>query len=140
MLAREMRIRDIGYGAMGDGNDGGIDGDGRRRAFATGAILCHQYQRHATEVVAKVSAAGFPVSENEMQQLAANLGEKTMFNRAGGAPTFAVGMRTCSHASLRVRRRLPSGITLPSCSKRFYFNDARCRHASRTISPAELVR
>ena len=45
-----------------------------------------------TEVVAKVSAAGFPVTEKEMQKLASNLGEKTMFNRAGGAPTFAVGM------------------------------------------------
>jgi carbon starvation protein len=45
-----------------------------------------------SEVVAKVSAAGFPVSEPEMKQLAANLGESTMFGRAGGAPTFAVGM------------------------------------------------
>jgi len=43
-------------------------------------------------VVAEVSAAGFPVTEMEMQKLAANLGESTMFNRAGGAPTFAVGM------------------------------------------------
>src|SRR5205807_8438612 len=31
-------------------------------------------------------------TEMEMQKLAANLGESTMFNRAGGAPTFAVGM------------------------------------------------
>src|SRR5204863_4913557 len=45
-----------------------------------------------TEVVQKVSAAGFPVTESEMSILANNLGEKTMFNRAGGAPTFAVGM------------------------------------------------
>jgi len=45
-----------------------------------------------TEVVTKVSAAGFPVTEVEMQELATNLGESTMFNRAGGAPTFAVGM------------------------------------------------
>ena len=37
-------------------------------------------------------AAGFPVTEGEMQQLAASLGESTMFGRAGGAPTFAVGM------------------------------------------------
>jgi len=44
------------------------------------------------EVVAKVSAAGFPVTETEMQQLAHELGEDTMFGRAGGAPTFAVGM------------------------------------------------
>jgi len=44
------------------------------------------------EVVAKVSAAGFPVTETDMHTLATNLGESTMFNRAGGAPTFAVGM------------------------------------------------
>jgi carbon starvation protein len=44
------------------------------------------------EVVAKVSAAGFPVTEAEMDKLATGLGESTMFNRAGGAPTFAVGM------------------------------------------------
>jgi carbon starvation protein len=44
------------------------------------------------EVVAKITAAGFPVTEAGMQQLAANLGESTMFGRAGGAPTFAVGM------------------------------------------------
>src|SRR5207247_8381055 len=45
-----------------------------------------------TEVIAKVSANGFPVTEQEMQTLATNLGESIMFNRAGGAPTFAVGM------------------------------------------------
>src|SRR5205085_384442 len=45
-----------------------------------------------TEVVAKVTASGFPVRESEMAELAYNLGEQTMFNRAGGAPTFAVGM------------------------------------------------
>ena len=44
------------------------------------------------EVVAKVSSAGFPVTEGEMSDLAHSLGETTMFNRAGGAPTFAVGM------------------------------------------------
>ena len=45
-----------------------------------------------SEVVATVSAAGFPVTEPEMKQLATELGESTMFGRAGGAPTFAVGM------------------------------------------------
>ena len=45
-----------------------------------------------TEVVARVSAAGFPVTEQQMTHLASDLGESTMFNRAGGAPTFAVGM------------------------------------------------
>jgi carbon starvation protein len=45
-----------------------------------------------TEVVTKISAAGFPVTEAGMEKLATDLGEKTMFGRAGGAPTFAVGM------------------------------------------------
>lgn len=44
-------------------------------------------------VIAKVTAAThFPITMEAMAQLAANIGEKTMFGRAGGAPTFAVGM------------------------------------------------
>ena len=61
-----------------------------------------------TEVVAKVSAAGFPVTEQEMQTLATNLGESTMFNRAGGAPTFAVGM---AHMFARVSAK-PTALAL----------------------------
>lgn len=44
------------------------------------------------QVVATVTAAGFPVSVDSMNKLATDIGEKTMFGRAGGAPTFAVGM------------------------------------------------
>jgi carbon starvation protein len=61
-----------------------------------------------TEVVAKVSAAGFPVTEAEMQKLATDLGESTMFNRAGGAPTFAVGM---AHMFARVSAK-PTALAL----------------------------
>src|SRR5207244_10222131 len=32
------------------------------------------------------------VTEKEMDELAVTIGEETMFGRAGGAPTFAVGM------------------------------------------------
>jgi carbon starvation protein len=60
------------------------------------------------EVVARVSAAGFPVTESEMQKLATNLGESTMFNRAGGAPTFAVGM---AHMFARVSAK-PTALAL----------------------------
>jgi carbon starvation protein len=35
---------------------------------------------------------GFPVTQEGMAALAASIGEKTLFGRAGGAPTFAVGM------------------------------------------------
>jgi len=45
-----------------------------------------------TEVVGVITTAGFPVTVAGMDKLAADIGEKTMFGRVGGAPTFAVGM------------------------------------------------
>ncbi len=45
-----------------------------------------------TEVVGVITNAGFPVTVAGMEKLAADIGEKTMFGRVGGAPTFAVGM------------------------------------------------
>jgi carbon starvation protein len=46
----------------------------------------------AAMVTAKITALGFPVTTAEMSALAADVGEKTMIGRAGGAPTFAAGM------------------------------------------------
>jgi carbon starvation protein len=46
----------------------------------------------AAVVQTVISTTGFPVTTEGMAQLAASIGEKTMFGRAGGAPTFAVGM------------------------------------------------
>ena len=43
-------------------------------------------------IVATVSGWGFPVTTETMETLARSLGENTMFGRAGGAPTLAVGM------------------------------------------------
>jgi carbon starvation protein len=39
-----------------------------------------------------ISSWGFPVTAADMQALATAVGEKTLFNRTGGAPAFAVGM------------------------------------------------
>ncbi|PYL41944.1 MAG: carbon starvation protein A [Verrucomicrobia bacterium] len=47
-------------------------------------------------------------TEAQMQKLATNLGESTMFNRAGGAPTFAVGM---AHMFARVSAK-PTALAL----------------------------
>ena len=44
------------------------------------------------QVVGVITSAGFPVTVEGMNKLASDIGEKTMFGRAGGAPTFAVGM------------------------------------------------
>jgi carbon starvation protein len=43
-------------------------------------------------VVATISSWGFPVTAAEMESLAQDVGEKTLFYRTGGAPSLALGM------------------------------------------------
>ncbi len=92
MVRRECRIRSIGYGAMVTEMMVALMAMIAACVLLPGEYFAINTKGAPTEVVARVSAAGFPVNEAEMQQLATNLGESTMFNRAGGAPTFAVGM------------------------------------------------
>src|SRR2546426_9775556 len=92
MLGRESRIRDIGYGAMVTEMMVALMAMIAACVLQPGEYFAINVKGAPTEVVAEVSAAGFPVTEGEMQKLATNLGESTMFNRAGGAPTFAVRM------------------------------------------------
>ncbi len=42
--------------------------------------------------IAKITSWGFPVTVEEMEQLARDIGEHTVFARTGGAPSLAVGM------------------------------------------------
>jgi len=92
MLGRESRIRDIGYGAMITEMMVALMALIAACVLQPGEYFAINAKGTPSEVVAKVSAAGFPVTEEQMSILAQNLGETTMFNRAGGAPTFAVGM------------------------------------------------
>jgi carbon starvation protein len=92
MLGRESRIRDIGYGAMVTEMMVALMAMVAACVLVPGEYFAINTKGAPTEVVAKVSASGFPVTEEQMSILAKNLGEDTMFNRAGGAPTFAVGM------------------------------------------------
>src|SRR5881296_2193014 len=92
MVRRESRIRSIGYGAMITEMMVALMAMIAACVLQPGEYFAINTKGTPTEVIAKVSAAGFPVTEVEMQKLATNLGESTMFNRAGGAPTFAVGM------------------------------------------------
>jgi carbon starvation protein len=92
MVRRESRIRSIGYGAMVTEMMVALTAMIAACVLQPGEYFAINTKGAPAEVVAKVSAAGFPVTETEMHKLATNLGESTMFNRAGGAPTFAVGM------------------------------------------------
>src|SRR5262252_4055860 len=92
MLARESRVRDIGYGAMITEMMVALMALIAACVLQPGQYFAINMKGTPTEVVQKVSAAGFPVTEDEMSSLAKELGEQTMYNRAGGAPTFAVGM------------------------------------------------
>jgi carbon starvation protein len=92
MVACESRIRDIGYGAMVTEMMVALMAMIAACVLQPGEYFAINTKGAPTEVVAKITAAGFPVTEADMQKLATGLGETTMFGRAGGAPTFAVGM------------------------------------------------
>lgn len=46
----------------------------------------------AIDAIAKINSWGFAVTVEQMQQLASDMGESTLFARTGGAPSLAVGM------------------------------------------------
>ncbi|MDB6018160.1 MAG: carbon starvation protein [Pedosphaera sp.] len=99
MVTRESYARSIGYGAMCleslvaimaliaacTLNPGVYLSMNVKGAGADAAAV-------ATDTVAKVQAAGFTISTEQMQQLADEVQEKTLFGRTGGAATLAVGM------------------------------------------------
>ncbi len=48
--------------------------------------------KEAVDAIAKINSWGFAVTMEQMQQLASDMGEKSLFARIGGAPSLAVGM------------------------------------------------
>ncbi len=92
MLGSERRIRDVGYGAMVTEMMVALMAMIAACVIQPGEYFAINSKGAPAAVVARISADGFPVTEAEMSKLASDLGEETMFGRAGGAPTFAVGM------------------------------------------------
>ncbi|MEQ1602458.1 MAG: carbon starvation CstA family protein [Methylophilaceae bacterium] len=97
LLANERDIRLIGYGAMllesfvavmamvaATVLDPGVFFAINSSAGAVG--------KEAAQAVATISGWGFPVSTAQMDALAKDMGEATLFARTGGAPSLAVGM------------------------------------------------
>jgi len=101
LLDREESIRSIAYGAMVTEMLVALMAlvaacalqPGEYFAINAGAAKIVQTDpTQALAVTQMITTAGFPVSVEGMDKLAADIGEKTMFGRVGGAPTFAVGM------------------------------------------------
>src|SRR6202008_2194210 len=78
MIRRESRIRSIGYGAMVTEMIVALMGMIGACVLEPGEYFAINTKGTPAEVVAKVSAAGFPVTERQMEALAADLGESTM--------------------------------------------------------------
>ncbi|PTY08921.1 carbon starvation protein A [Opitutaceae bacterium EW11] len=92
LITRESDIRVIGYGAMITEMLVGVMALVAACAMQPGEYFAINMKGEPAAVVAKVTALGYPVTETQMADLAASVGEKTMIGRTGGAPTFAVGM------------------------------------------------
>jgi carbon starvation protein len=97
MLANERDIRLAGYGSMAIESFVGIMAviaatlldPGVYFAINTGAGVVG---KEAADAVKTISDWGFPVTVDQMQQLAKDMGESSLFGRTGGAPSLAVGM------------------------------------------------
>ena len=92
LLAHEKDIRVVGYGAMATEMMVGIMALIAACAMEPGEYFAINMRGEPAAVTAQVTALGFPVTTAQMDALAAEMGEKTMVGRAGGAPTFAAGM------------------------------------------------
>ena len=92
LIECENLIRPIGYGAMVVEMVVALMALAAACALDPGQYFAINMQGPAAEVVARVNSFGFALTEANMSELAASLGEKTMIGRTGGAPTFAVGM------------------------------------------------
>ena len=92
ILAKEKDIRLIAYGAMITEMLVGIMALIAACTLHPGEYFAINMKGEPAAVVKKITDLGFPVSEQQMADLAARMGEKSMIGRTGGAPTFAVGM------------------------------------------------
>ncbi|MCB5185363.1 carbon starvation protein A [Methylobacillus gramineus] len=97
LLANEGDIRMIGYGAMLLESFVAIMAMIAATVLDPGVFFAINSSagvvgKEAADAVATISAWGFPVTVEQMESLARDMGESTLFARTGGAPSLAVGM------------------------------------------------
>src|ERR1700690_4389217 len=92
MITREHYARPIAYGAMCFESFVAIMALIAACTLDPGVYLSMNVKGDPAATVALVTSHGFPVTTGQMDSLAHELGEKTLFGRTGGAATLAVGM------------------------------------------------
>ncbi|HXI68780.1 MAG TPA: carbon starvation CstA family protein [Verrucomicrobiae bacterium] len=92
LITRENYARPIGYGAMCFESFVAIMALIAACTLDPGVYFSMNVKGDPAATVAKINALNFPVTVDQMNSLAHDLGEKTLFGRTGGAATLAVGM------------------------------------------------
>ena len=97
MMARETHALPVGYGSMLLESFVAIMAMIASCALQPGIYFAVNAPagiagKTAQAAAATISGWGFPVSAEQMQSLAHSVGEMTLFNRTGGAPSLALGM------------------------------------------------
>ena len=97
LIANERDARLIGYGAMMMESFVAIMAMVAATVLDPGVFFAINSPSgivglEAAEAVQTISAWGFPVTVEQMNHLAREMGEATLFARTGGAPSLAVGM------------------------------------------------
>ena len=97
MIQRESHARMIGYGSMLMESFVGVMAMVAACALQPGVYFAINSPAgvigsNSTEAAAKITSWGYPVEGAAMDNLAKSVGETSLLNRTGGAPSLAVGM------------------------------------------------